>query len=269
MAAKNLIVAVVLALLVLSTGRAVAQDYYDKKKLLGLFKAALRNNSDALWTLQETFFNPGSKQSPDQVCLSVSISVQDIADPEPQSGYYEFSKMGPAFVYDNGMWYFNSYYQLFQQVNDDASDTRKLANLLTKSGSTGMFYSFDPSFYSIMQKKGCSRKMCTHMICVTLNGLIICGLLLAITLLFMVLVDNGLKSAGMGGLILSLVPPLAVFIIGLIINQKYFKSQKEPPTTVTAMCALEPEEPNQIQWMIMKGTRRVHHYYSKGGLAPS
>ena len=91
--------------------------------------------------------------------------------------------------------------------------------------------------------KGCNRKMCTHMICVTLNGLIICGLLLAISLLFIVFVDNGLKSAGMGGLILSLVPPLAVFTIGFIINQKYFKSQKEPPTTVTT--TPEPGEPNQ------------------------
>jgi hypothetical protein len=90
---------------------------------------------------------------------------------------------------------------------------------------------------------GCNKKMCTHMICVTLNGLIICGLLLAITLLFIVLVDNGLKSAGMGGLILSLVPSFAVFTIGLIINQKYFKSQKEPPTSVTA--TPEPGEPNQ------------------------
>ena len=92
--------------------------------------------------------------------------------------------------------------------------------------------------------KGCNRKMCTYMICMILNGLIICGLLLAISLLFIVLVDNGLKSAGMGGLILSLVPPLAIFTIGLIIKQKYFKSQKEPPTTVTAMCTPEPEEPN-------------------------
>ena len=91
--------------------------------------------------------------------------------------------------------------------------------------------------------KGYNKKMCTFMICVTLNGLIICGLLLAVTLLFIVLVNNGLKSAGMGGLILSLVPPLAVFIIGLIINQKYFKSQKEPPTIVTT--TPESGEPNQ------------------------
>ena len=91
--------------------------------------------------------------------------------------------------------------------------------------------------------KGCNRKMYTFMICVTLNGLIICGLLLAISLLFIILVNNGLKSAGMGGLILSLVPPFAVFTIGLIINQKYFKSQKESPTAVTTTPV--PGEPNQ------------------------
>jgi hypothetical protein len=92
--------------------------------------------------------------------------------------------------------------------------------------------------------KGCNRKMCTHMICVTLIGLLICVLLLAISLLYIILVDNGLKSAGMGGLVLSLVPPFAVFIIGLIINQKYFKSPKEPSTSVTA--PPEPgREPNQ------------------------
>ena len=64
-----------------------------------------------------------------------------------------------------------------------------------------------------------------------------------ISLLYITLVNNGLKSAGMGGLILSLIPPLAVFMIGLIISQKYFKSQKESPTTVTT--TPEPGEPNQ------------------------
>ena len=68
----------------LSTSGAVAQFYDDtiRKMLLGLFETALRNDSDALWTLQEIFFDPGSKQSPETVCLSVSISVEDIADPE-------------------------------------------------------------------------------------------------------------------------------------------------------------------------------------------
>ena len=80
------------------------------------------------------------------------------------------------------------------------------------------------------------------MICVTMNGLLICGLLLSISLLYIVLVDNGLQSAGMGGLILSLVPPLAVFMIGLIINQKYFKSKRSASSVSTTS---EPEEANQ------------------------
>ena len=67
------------------------------------------------------------------------------------------------------------------------------------------------------------------MTCVTLNGIMVCGIFFVLTLLYIVLVDNGLKSAGMGGLILSLIPPFAIFTIGLIINQKYFKS-----TSVTA-----------------------------------
>lgn len=68
--------------------------------------------------------------------------------------------------------------------------------------------------------KDCNRKTCKFLFCTALNGIIICGLLFVITLLYIVFVDNGLRSAGMGGLILSLVPPLFVFVIGLIVNQK-------------------------------------------------
>ena len=148
--------AVVTALLVLSTRGAVAQySNYDRKTLLGLFETALFNDSDALWTLQEIFFNPDSKQSPEKVCLSFSISVEDIADPESEYCDYDSDdpEMWQAFVYDDfsDTWFFNSYYELHQQVDDGESDTQELAKLITKSGSTGVFYSFDPSFYSIMQ----------------------------------------------------------------------------------------------------------------------
>jgi hypothetical protein len=150
--------AVLIALLVLSTSVAVAQHYYDdeRKMLLGLFETALLNDSDALWMLQEIFFNPDSKQSPENVCLSVSISVGDIANNDYDIVCDDFeseSSRQPAFVnkdFSDGM-VFNSYYELHQQVADDVSDTQELANLITNSGSTGVFYSFDPSFYSIMQ----------------------------------------------------------------------------------------------------------------------
>ena len=139
--------AVVIALLVLSTSVAVAQyqDDYERKMLLDLFETALQSDIDALWMLHDLFFNPDSKQSPEKVCLSVSISVQDIADPES----CDFSER--AFVYDNGMWFFNSYYELHQQVDNDVSDTQELANLIKSLGSPSVFYSFDPSFYSIVK----------------------------------------------------------------------------------------------------------------------
>ena len=140
--------AVVIALLVLSTSVAAAQDL--DMTLFALFETALLDDSGALQKLQKIFFNPDSKQSPEKVCLSVSVSVDDIDD----SFCGDSEKHGPAFVYDDssgtGMWYFNSYFELHQQV-DDASDTLELANLIVSSGSAAVFYSFDPSFYSIMK----------------------------------------------------------------------------------------------------------------------
>ena len=62
------------------------------------------------------------------------------------------------------------------------------------------------------------------MFCVAFNGILVTGVLITITLLFIVLVDNGLKSAGMGGLILSLVPPMTVFGIGIFVNKNSLRS---------------------------------------------
>ena len=83
----------------------------------------------------------------------------------------------------------------------------------------------------------------SFLICVAFNGIIICGLLFVITLLFIVFVDNGLKSAGIGGLILSLVPPLAVFVIGFIVNQKYIKFKST--TNTASVDVAEHQETNQ------------------------
>ena len=154
MAAKNLIVkcsVVVIVSLIFSV--AIAQDYdTDQRQMLfGLFETALVNDNYALWKLQQIFFNPDSKQSPEQVCLMVSVKVDTIEYPDNVCDH----RNGPAFigVPAGSDWYyeFDSYYELQQQVADDASDTSELAKLITKSGSTSVFYSFDPSFYSIMK----------------------------------------------------------------------------------------------------------------------
>ena len=89
------------------------------------------------------------------------------------------------------------------------------------------------AFVVIIMHKGFKRKRRSFLFCAVFNGIMICGLLLVITLLYIVFVDNGLKSAGIGGIILSLVPPLAVFVIGFIANQKYKSATNTASVDVT------------------------------------
>ena len=93
----------------------------------------------------------------------------------------------------------------------------------------------------------CNKKTCTFLFWASLNGIMICGLLFLITLLFIVFVDNGLKSAGMGGLILSLVPPFTVFVIGLFVNQKYFKHTTSTASVNTPTELQESDQTTAIQ----------------------
>ena len=151
--------ALVIVLLVLnSVSYSVAVQpakEYMRRKLFRLFETALLNDDDILWTLQDIYYNPDSKQSPEKVYLSVYISVDAIAyHPEDVMCYPDGGKSTemPAFVYDDTSekWFFYSQYELQQQIADDSGNASELANLMMQSGSTSVFYSFDPSFYSIM-----------------------------------------------------------------------------------------------------------------------
>ena len=120
----------------------------QRQKLLKLFEAAIVSNNSTLWKLQQIYFNPDSNQSPEQVCLSVFVTVNTITNPNCTCNHQK----GQAFAkYDDvpNQWRFNSYYEL--QLANDVSEPSELAELMTKSGSTGVFYAFDPSFYSIMK----------------------------------------------------------------------------------------------------------------------
>ena len=66
----------------------------------------------------------------------------------------------------------------------------------------------------------CERSTLPTIFCLFLIATCTVGLVFTITLLFISLVDNGLQSAGMGGFVLSLIPPTAVFVIGLCVNRK-------------------------------------------------
>ena len=94
--------------------------------------------------------------------------------------------------------------------------------LLTIIGSAIAFVAIIIHKWS--RSDGKNKQLYSFVFCTALNGLMICGLLFVITWAFIIFVDNGLKSAGMGGLILSLIPPLTVTVIGYIVKEKYFKS---------------------------------------------
>ena len=78
------------------------------------------------------------------------------------------------------------------------------------------------AFVAFIIYKGKTKKFC-FICCAATNVIMICGLLLVITLLYIIFVNYGLKSTGIEGLVLSLVPPFIVPVLFYIVKQKYFK----------------------------------------------
>ena len=73
----------------------------------------------------------------------------------------------------------------------------------------------------LLQKCTCSKCTCEiNTICYSIFIAISIGLIVTVALLFIALIDNGLPSAGIGGFILSLVPPITVFVIGLFVHRE-------------------------------------------------
>ena len=77
-------------------------------------------------------------------------------------------------------------------------------------------------FVSSMLKKRCRccSKEILPLFCTLLIAICTIGLIVTVTLLFIALVSHGLHSAGIGGFVLSLVPPTTIFVIGLCVNRK-------------------------------------------------
>ena len=65
----------------------------------------------------------------------------------------------------------------------------------------------------------CSMKTFSSLFCVFIIGAVTVGVILMVTLMFIVLVNTGLQISGMGGFVLSLIPPVVVLVIGFYINR--------------------------------------------------
>ena len=67
----------------------------------------------------------------------------------------------------------------------------------------------------------CNRRSSLPLLSAVIIGITTCGLVFIFTLLFIAFVDNGPKSTRIGGFILSLIPPLIIFIAGLFVEWNY------------------------------------------------
>ena len=129
-------------------------------------------------------------------------------------------------------------------------------------------------FVSALLKKcqaGCNCKSCsctesgTFFIstrcCTFLIAICIVGLIITVTLLFIALVNNGLQSAGIGGFILSLIPPTAVFVIGLCVSRekavKIYRNVLPSHSTTDSADAKEADTPTDINIQTNKYTKLV------------
>ena len=158
---------VVIVLLLLSvTAKGQQIDYPRSLTLKNLLEEALVKSSENLWRLQKVYFNPSQISSPENVCLNVTVNVYNITKPfdlvcDDDDDDYETdpafklcdgfdSVLTPSHSCRPGFWCFWSSYQL-KLADDQSGYSSQLSNLLTTSGSTGVFYMFDPSFYNIMK----------------------------------------------------------------------------------------------------------------------
>ena len=74
-------------------------------------------------------------------------------------------------------------------------------------------------YHLYLRNLGC-RRCSKEVFCTLLVAICTTGLIVTVTILFIALVDHGLQSAGMGGFILSIIPPTAIFVIGLCVNRE-------------------------------------------------
>ena len=129
-------------------------------------------------------------------------------------------------------------------------------------------------FVSALLKKcqaGCNCKSCSctesgtsfisTICCTFLIAICTVGFIITVTLLFIALVNNGLQSAGIGGFILSLIPPTAVFVIGLCVSRekavKIYRNVLPSHSTTDSADAKVADTPTDINIQTNKYTKLV------------
>jgi hypothetical protein len=111
------------------------------------------------------------------------------------------------------------------------------------------------------------RNTCIYIL---IPGSISVVLVVMITLLFITLVDNGVQSSGMGGFVLSIIPPIIALIIGVYVNREnldnlyqWFRSTTSESDSTRNQTATDSEQvdarPATADGNINEGTHLLYH----------
>lgn len=77
---------------------------------------------------------------------------------------------------------------------------------------------------STRRKKVHLGTICT-VLCASTVGVITLAVIVSFALVYLILLDKGLRTTGVGGFLLSLFPPFLFFVIGLFIQKRFFKKK--------------------------------------------
>ena len=190
------------------------------KQLSKLFEEALVNSSDALWKLQQIYFNPSSSQNPSLVYLTVVVTINDIIidqcnyDNNTYGCFCAFDKCSQYYGDDNcnnGQWVFSPYNKL--QPFPIESSWSNLERLVTSSMISYVFYIFDPTFLSIMKALSSSverRNMQENFADIKVH--------INTTLLNNPCWDDAISALGMVLMWVSLIILVVMYVYGVIIS---------------------------------------------------
>lgn len=113
---------------------------------------------------------------------------------------------------------------------------------------------------------GLNRRTCLAMLGGVVVGVTTCGLVFIFTLLFIALVDNGLKSTGIGGFILSLIPPTIIFVAGLLVEWRLstpYVSHRSNKLSDSLSCSRERTDPRRSKRRAeLRADKTVSHLLS-------
>ncbi len=93
-------------------------------------------------------------------------------------------------------------------------------------------------------RKKLSVKTVCRVFCAVVTGALAAAVVVSFSLVYLAFLDNGLHSNGVGGFLLSLLPPFTFFMIGLIVQKKFLRKKETDKSREDEEIAVSPATGN-------------------------